>query len=332
MQSFALNSGHSIPALGFGTWKVPADQVGGLVQQALAAGYRHVDCAAAYANEPQVGQALVDCFREGTVKRQDVFVTSKLWNSKHAPQDVRPALLQTLSDLQVDYLDLYLIHWPVALKDGHGFPVTLEDLISLDDCPIAETWAELEQAVDDGLVKSIGVSNFSPYKLHKLLQTCRIPPAVNQVECHPYLQLADLHRYCQAQNIHVTGYSPLGSPDRPDVVSKEANEPLLLQDETIAAIATKHGVSPAQVLLHWGVVCGPHSVLCKSSSPSRLEQNVASLSALVLNDDDKAQLKALDRHRRYITGAFWIVENGPYTMENLWDEGTTVDNLLAEKK
>ena len=156
--------------------------------------------------------------------------------------------------------------------------------------------------------------------------------AVNQVECHPYLRLADLHRYCQAHNIHVTGYSPLGSPDRPDVVSKEVNEPLLLQDETIAAIATKHGVSPAQVLLHWGVVCGPHSVLCKSSSPSRLEQNVASLSALVLNDDDKAQLKALDRHRRYITGAFWIVENGPYTMENLWDEGTTVDNLLAEKK
>ena len=329
MKTFDLNTGYSIPALGFGTWKIPADQAGGLVEQALLAGYRHIDCAAGYANEAEIGQSLTKCFEANVVKREDVFITSKLWNSKHAPADVRPALEQTLRDLKLDYLDLYLIHWPVALTDDHSFPAKLDDLISLDDCPLLSTWVELEKAVNDGLVRSIGVSNFSPKKLHDLMANCKIPPAVNQVECHPYLQLSDFHRYCQAKNIHVTGYSPLGSPDRPDSASKQAQEPLLLEDATIQAVAQKHGVSPAQVLLHWGVTCGPHSVLCKSSSRVRLEQNVNSLTALTLDDEDRTKLRTLDKHRRYITGEFWIAPGGPYTMENIWDEDTSVDSLLA---
>lgn len=324
-----LNSGYSIPSLGFGTWNLPRDErTTELIEQAILTGYRHVDCAAGYGNEKQVGAAFSKCFQSGIVNREDLFITSKLMNSRHNPSDVRLSFMESLNDLQLEYLDLYLMHWPVALREGSQFPVRLDDVISLDDCPLSSTWTEMEKLVDDGLVRSIGVSNFSAKKLHDLLLTCRIPPAVNQVEGHPYYQSDDLHRYCQIHNIHVTRYSPFGSPNRPDAVSKQNDEPCLLQDPVILDIANKHQLAPAQVLLNWGLSSENTSVLSSTSKPNRLRENLDSLTALVLDQNDMDRIKTLDKNHRYITGEFWVTPGGYYTLENIWDEAITVDSLL----
>lgn len=333
MRAFKLASGYLIPALGFGTWNIPAENAAALVEMSIQAGYRHIDCAAGYGNEVQVGEALTICMKEGIVKREDLFVTSKLWLTNLTPERVRPALEKSLQDLNLAYLDLLLVHWPVVLKEGHDFPPKKEDMIPLQDCPTHATWAEMQKAVDDGLVRSIGTSNYSAKKLNDLLKhpNTRIPPSVNQMECHPYSQLKDLKKYCDAKNIHLTGYSPLGSPARPDDVSKRTDEPLLLEDPTIQEISKKHGISPAQFLIHWGAVDGGHSVLCKSSSLERMKLNIASLDAFTLDEDDKRKINELDRQHRYLTGEFWVQPDGPYTLENIWDDNVPVESLLSSE-
>jgi alcohol dehydrogenase (NADP+) len=317
MKTLQFSNGDSMPILGLGTWKSKPGEVYKAVKVALRVGYRHIDCARIYGNEAEIGKAFAECFQEGVVKREDIWVTSKLWNDSHAPEHVQPGLEETLSDLQLDYLDLFLMHWPVALKKGASFPLSAEKMISLEDLPLEATWGAMESLVDKGLCRHIGVSNVSLPKLKSLVAAAKLKPEMNQVELHPYLQQNDLLKFCHQNGIHMTAYSPLGSPDRPDTFKTEG-EPVLMADPTIVAIAKRRGVSPAQVLIAWAIHRGT-AVIPKSVNSERIEQNLATAD-LSLTPEDLAEIASLDRHRRYVDGKIWVVENGPYTLANLWDE------------
>ena len=325
-KTIRLRGGAVMPAVGLGTWKSAPGQVGAAVREALRCGYRHIDCAAIYGNEVEIGEALAACFAEGLVAREELWITSKLWNDHHARRDVVPALRRTLADLRLEALDLYLVHWPVALRKGVLVPESPEDMIGLETLPIAETWAGMEEALDLGLSRHIGVSNFSATKLAELSVSAHVLPALDQVELHPYLQQQELLRFCSERGIAVTGYSPLGSPDRPASL-KSADEPPLLEAPEIEEIARQSGATAAQVLLAWGLARGT-AVIPKSVHPEHLQQNLAAAD-LALSPADMQRIAALDRGYRYVTGSFWVLEGGPYTLANLWDsagenEGQTV--------
>jgi alcohol dehydrogenase (NADP+) len=322
MTTFTLPSGNLMPGLGLGTWKSDPGVVGAAIKSAIDSGYRHLDCAAIYGNEKEIGSALTAVFDSASVERKDLFITSKLWNTMHLPDDVEPALQQTLADLGCDYLDLYLMHWPVAMDKND------KSYIPLDIIPLAKTWEAMELCKEKGLVKDIGVSNFSVKKLKELMETCKIKPAVNQVERHPYLQNPELLEFCKDNNILLTAYSPLGSPDRPDGL-KSATETSVLNDSVIIKIAEKHQATPAQVLLQWALASGT-SVIPKSVSVSRQMENLDAATKIVLDEDDMNQILVIDKHWRYVDGSFWCGEGSPHTIETLWDEAhlvVTTDEL-----
>lgn len=311
----------SMPALGLGTWKSEPGAVGAAVREALRLGYRHLDCAAIYGNEQEIGAALAAALEaEGgapALRRDGLWITSKLWNDAHAAADVRPALLATLRALRLDALDLYLIHWPVVHRRGVRGPQSAADLLPLERVPLRETWAALEELVDEGLCRHVGVSNFSAVKLRQLLRSARIRPAVLQVELHPYLQQEELLAFCRDEGIAVTAYSPLGSSDRPEGL-KAADEPVLLEDPLLAEIAAEHGATPAQVALAWALARGT-AAIPKSVHPGRMRENLAA-AELVLSPEDLRRIAGLERGRRYVTGSFWVKPGGPYTLADLWDE------------
>lgn len=318
MKTYRLNSGHEMPLLGLGTWKALNEtELYNSVREAINIGYRHFDCAKIYLNEPVVGRALNDAFNAGEVTRDEIFVTSKLWNDSHAQEDVIPALKSTLSDLNLDYLDLYLIHWPVCFKKGVAFPSSPDEFIPLKNLTVSETWQGMEAGVDAGLVKSIGVSNFSVKKLKDLYDNARIKPANNQVELHPYLQQNELLEYCNSKNISLTAYSPLGSKDRPSALKTE-DEPSLLENPTIKIIAEKHSATPAQILIKWHIQRNV-AAIPKSTNPMRLKQNFDAQN-IELDAADMKEIANLDKHFRYLTGTFFTPPGSGYTLEKLWDK------------
>lgn len=303
-----------MPVLGLGTWKSKPGEVAAAVRTALEAGYRHVDCAPIYGNENEVGEGLAAAF-EGDLSRDDVWVTSKLWCDSQRPEHVVPALRKTLSDLGLDHLDLYLIHWPVAYEKGVTFPTRAEHFISREELPVEETWGALERAVEGGLCRHIGVSNFGAPLVEQLLRSSQIRPEVLQVELHPHLQQRDLLGFCRDHDVFVTAYSPLGSPDRPARMKAES-EPSLLDNDVIRDIAGRHDASPAQVLIRWAIQRGT-SVIPKSVDSRRIRENLAAAD-LELSDDDMARIAQLDRGFRYIDGKTWEVDGGPYSAEAIF--------------
>ncbi|KAJ8971640.1 hypothetical protein NQ314_000603 [Rhamnusium bicolor] len=290
-----LNNGLEIPAFGLGTWKSKAGEVEQAVKDAIDIGYRHIDCAHVYGNEKEVGTALKEKFAEGVIKREDIFITSKLWNTYHRPDLVEKALRLTLQDLGLEYLDLYLIHWPHAYKEeGENFPFDANGKIQFSDVDYVDTWNALEKCVNKGLTKSIGVSNFNKRQLERVLEISTIKPVVNQVECHPYLNQRKLIEFCRSKGIVITGYSPLGSPDRPWA---KPEEPQLLEDPKLKELAVKYKKTPAQIVLRYqvdrGVVAIPKSV-----TKSRIQQNF-DIFDFSLTADDVAYLDTFDVNGRF---------------------------------
>lgn len=281
------------------------------VATALELGYRHIDCASIYGNEAEIGAALADALAAGSLRRSDLWITSKLWNDCHAPAEVRPALERSLAALGLEQLDLYLIHWPVAQRRGVLMPSRAEEQIPLEQLPLSSTWAAMEELVDAGLVRHIGVSNVSRRKLAALLPHCRRRPEVNQVERHPWLQQNDLLAFCRQEGIAVTAYAPLGS-------AASGQSSALLRDGEVVAIAAEQGCTAAQVLLAWGIACGS-AVIPKSVQRHRLVENLAA-AQLQLTAAQRARLNSLDRGQRFVDGRFWELPGGPYSAANLWDE------------
>ncbi len=315
MKTLQFENKDKMQAIGLGTWKAKGNEVKKAVKDALHAGYRHIDTAAAYGNEQDIGEALAEVFAEGKINREDVFITSKLWNDSHQEGFVIPALQDSLKKLKLDYLDLYLIHWPVAFKNGVGQPKNANDYLTPEEAPISETWKQMEKAKNSRLARHIGVSNFSKKKLKDLISKAEIKPEMNQVELHPLLQQDDLLDYCKSENIFVTAYSPLGSGDRSEDM-KGKDEPSLFEIDTIAEIAKKQQGSKAQVLLQWHLERGC-AAIPKSTSAEHIKSNFQAAD-ITLDEDDMKNIAKLDKHSRFITGKFFEEPSKGY--ENIYDE------------
>jgi diketogulonate reductase-like aldo/keto reductase len=263
----------AMPAVGFGTLIPDQVDTKRATMTALEVGFRHLDGAERYRNEDAVGDALQEAIRQGTVAREDVFVTTKLWNTNHRPERVGPAFEASLRRLGLDYLDCYLIHTPFAFQPGDDQDPRDEhgDVIYDPDVTLAETWQALERLVDDGRCRSIGLSDVTLEKVREIVGVARIKPAVVQVESHPYLPEWELLEFCQEQGIVLLAFAPLG----------HSLDPNVLTDPVITAIADQMHMSPAQVALSWAVQRGT-AFLTTSTKPQRIEENY---QIAVLPDD-----------------------------------------------
>ncbi|KAL3879526.1 hypothetical protein ACJMK2_031820 [Sinanodonta woodiana] len=291
-----LQTGQRMPVVGLGTWQSKPGEVKVAINAAIEAGYKHIDCAYIYGNEAEIGEAIHHNITRGKVKREDLFIVTKLWNTFHDPALVEGACRGSLKALQLKYLDLYLIHWPMGFKEGKDpFPSDKTGKIIPSKHRFTETWKAMETLVDKGLVKAIGVSNFSIKQLQEILtmKDLKHKPIYNQVEITPYCTNEQLLQFCKGKDIAVVGYAPLGSQTRPWA---SPDDPVLLEDPLVIKTAEKYKKSPAQVLLRWGVQRG-YAVVPKSASPERIRANIQ-IFDFQLSEDEMKAISSLDRGHR----------------------------------
>lgn len=319
-------TGAKIPAIGLGTFgsdSVDAHAVANAVRYALSIGYRHIDCAAVYLNEKEIGAVLKEAIDAGIVTRDQLWITSKLWNDMHGEQDIIPAFLRSLHDLGLDYLDLYLIHWPfpnyhppkcdVSSRSPNARPYIHADFMKV--------WRKLESLVDAGLVRHIGTSNMTIPKLKLVLQDARIKPAFNEMELHPHFQQPAFVRFVQESGIIPIGYSPLGSPGRPER-DKTADDTVDMDDPVLVGIAKKHRVHPAAICLKWALANG-HIPIPFSATNRNILANLEAVSSDPLLPQEKQQLDGIDRDCRLIKGQVFLWQ-GANDWHDLWDENGTI--------
>jgi diketogulonate reductase-like aldo/keto reductase len=304
--SLRLSTGSQLPAIGLGMWKVDGPAAPALVEEAARAGWRHFDCASDYGNEAEVGAGLEKVLQSGAIRRDDLWITSKLWNTNHAPEHVRAACERSLSDLRLDYLDLYLIHFPIALEyvppekrypaGWFHDPNAARPQMKPARVPISETWQAMEQLVHAGLAKNIGVSNFNVGLLRDMLAYATLPPAVLQVEMHPYLTQEKLVRFCHDQGILVTAFSPLGAPSYVSIgMATESDS--VLNEPAVRDAAARHNKTPAQIVLRWAVQRGT-AAIPKTTRPERLRENL-SIFDFELSSAEISAITSLNRSRRF---------------------------------
>jgi len=319
-------NGSTIPVVGLGTFgsdNYGPEQVAAAVKQAIELGYRHLDCASIYGNEKEIGATLKEVFAEGTVKREDLWITSKVWNNMHS--DVIGSCQRSMADLGVDYLDLYLVHWPfpnhhakgvtVDSRDPHAVPYIHENYM--------KTWRDMEKLVEMGLVRNIGTSNMTIAKMQLLLRDCRIKPVVNEMEMHPHFQQPELFDFLKKHDIRAIGFCPIGSPGRPDR-DKTPEDTIPMEDPLIVAIAEKHGIHPAVVCVKWAAQNGqipiPFSV-----KPEKFMSNLRCVTEDPLTDEEMASIKTVNKRNRFIKGQVftWVTAKD---WHDLWDE----DGIIAQ--
>jgi len=293
--TFQLASGYKMPVVAYGTFRSTPGEVGPAVLEAIKAGYRHFDLAHVYGNEKEIGSALKEAFDSGLVKREDLFITGKLWNSDHDVEIVPKACQHSLDNLGLDYFDLYLIHFPVAWKHT-GLATPSWGASEFGDTPLIDTWRAMEGLVESGKCRSIGVSNYPLLLVQDLVNQAKVPVSCNQIEVHAYYTRESLVRYCLSRNICVTAHTPLGG----GAANKETwKTPCPMDDTVVQEIAKAHSKSPAQVCLRFllqnGIV-----VLPKSVKAHRIKENF-DLFGFSLTTDEMEKLSALDKYQSYKT-------------------------------
>ena len=314
-----LYNGAKIPVIGLGTFgsdNYDTETIAQAVKTAITMGYRHIDCASVYGNEKEIGAVLKEVFAEGIVKREELWITSKVWNDKH--QQVVESCKQTLSDLQLDYLDLYLVHWPFPNFHAPKCDVTARqpDSVPYIHADYMKTWAQMENLVEAGLVKNIGTSNVTIAKMKLILSDCKIKPVVNEMEIHPHFQQPELYNYMIENNVQVIGYSPIGSPGRPER-DKTPEDTIDMEDPIIVAIAERLNVHPAVVCLKWAVQRGQITIPF-SVKTNKMFNNLKGITEGPLTDPEMEKISKIDKHCRLIKGQVFLWETAK-GWEDLWD-------------
>lgn len=315
-----LYTGARMPAVGLGTFgsdHVSPSQVAEAVQGAAAVGYRHFDCASVYGNEAEVGGALEAILRGG-LKREEIWVTSKLWNDKHGEADVIASCRKSLADLRLQYLDLYLVHWPFPNFHPPGCDVSSRSAGARPyiHAEYMKTWRKMEELVDLGLVRHIGTSNMTIPKLKLLLRDARIRPEVNEMELHPHFQQPELFRFVVENGIQPVGYCPIGSPGRPER-DRTPEDTAPTEDPVILKIAQRHGVHPAVVCIKWAVERG-QTPIPFSINPRNYLANLRAAAEDPLTDEEMQEIAGIDRNCRLIKGQVFLWKDGQ-NWEDLWD-------------
>lgn len=316
----ALYTGAQMPAIGLGTFgsdQVPASEVAAAVEGAAAIGYRHFDCASVYGNEHEIGYAFQQVLRRH-LKREQLWITSKLWNDKHGENDVIASCRKSLADLRLSYLDLYLVHWPFPNFHPPGCDVTSrsQDAKPYIHAEFMKTWRKMEELVDLGLVSHIGTSNMTIPKLKLLLRDARIKPAVNEMELHPHFQQLALFDFVRSNGMVPVGYCPIGSPARPER-DRRPEDTVPTQDPVIVKIANRLGVHPAVVCLKWAVQRG-HAPIPFSTKRNHYLSNLEGVVSEPLTEDEMGEISRIDRNCRLIKGQVFLWKEGQ-PWEDLWD-------------